>query len=1668
MEKNSQQTEQKKSVLLLWLKRIGLSIATLFVLSFLLLKLPPIQNALASQLTNTLSNNLQVPVDVHRVEFSLPGAIIIDDFYLEDLAGDTLLFAEQTRLDIESGFLGLLRKEIVIRKIKFSGLNFNLNIPSGAEENNLKSLLAYRDLQKEVKDTLEEKTAKPLELDLKEVEFDALTFTNSNVPNGNNTRIFLEKGLVHVNQFDFEGQFLDFRDLLIDGLDVEVELYDWEDKNKVVSAVITHSDDDMPLVFFDEEEGDIVLELPDSTEFSGYLVKVGQVKGSNNTFSLDNLRSFIQPVRKEGSIDYSRMRVKDIAFEFNDLLFADDKLVAEESQMSFQEESGFKCEQLVSKTLELTNERLSLNDMQLKTDRSVLGDTLNLNFKSLQAFSNFPFEVSLDLKINEGDVAVEDVMRVAPGLRNNRFFVQNANEKLTLNGQIKGVVDDLRGREISIDLGRDLRLEGDFSFQKLLDRKDRFMTLNLDRCRTSIYALKNLMPFIELPENFNKLGRLNFHGGFSGFFNNFNAFGELSTELGLANMDMNLNVREGKDLASYKGFLNLEDFDLGYWTGVEDLGKVYFSSNLEDGKGLTANTASATLNASIDSLEFKGYKYKDLAYKGQLDKNTISGGFEAKDDNFDLYFNGRIDLQPQEPVFDFILEVKKLNLMALNITDTKQSLTGIFDIDLKNFDLDKSRGIVEIQNFRYLSDGYEDFTFNLASVTLDSLPNGGQELHLDSEILSANYKGSKPISAFPSIMNTYLWEHYPKFMPLLSKQDSLAQRDSIFGDFVLDVDVYDSRGLMKHLHPDLGELQQVRLDFVYEGDEHFVDWSLDMPTFSFAKQHLTDVYFEGEGIRDTTMFFLNVAEGHFGKQYQREPMELAFFLKRDLLEVDISTDKVFDFENKLEINADLFTADNGDLKVHVKEEFLDLPDGYWNVDPLNELQFGKDYVYAHNFVLSRDEYKVDFFNYDDKGLGVALEGLDLSLIDTFWNYTQLDFNGPLSARFTIDEIMSFKGLHLTMESDAFGVNQDNYGRFDLEVKTESLEEPLAIDLKMADGYQKLISGVGSYKIPLKKKATSKQNLSKAYEPNMVLMDMTVDDLPLTMLEYWIGAGVSNTVGNIDASFNLEGPVDKMIIDGEAFVTDAATTIDYINVRYNFDDQVVALKEDIWEVIDGVIYDEFGNAATVEGGIRHNYLRELSLDALVYTDKLLVLDTEAETDELYYGYAMAEGRASFTGTFLRPEFYIKGTSLAGTAINIPVSYDQKASEVDFVEFINNTVDTINNSIDDEPLGIAINMEMNLTEDANVKIIFDEQAGDILEGRGNGNLQMVVSRAGDFEMYGDYVVASGSYLFTLFDFLVNKQFQVASGGTIKWTGDPFAAELDLVANYGNLKAPVGGLIAEYLVLGDNSDVRQEAKYLHDVELSLLLTGIMTNPDVNFNLEFPNLTGELKNYVDTKMRILSQDQNQINLQVFGLIALGQFIPDQTSVVSDYAPVNFGINTVTEVLSQQFSIYLTQLVQQWLEEDGLVSGVDFDVAYKHLNERESVTSQEAQVWDQFQFRINNSLFEDRLSVNLGGNISMNEVGTTETLYLAGDYAVEYDLNNNDLVIRFYQSTTPSLINGRVRQTGLGVSYKQDFNDFNEFIEQLKKNTKSLSKKRKRELVKNPNLTSLEETPSN
>ena len=105
-------------------------------------------------------------------------------------------------------------------------------------------------------------------------------------------------------------------------------------------------------------------------------------------------------------------------------------------------------------------------------------------------------------------------------------------------------------------------------------------------------------------------------------------------------------------------------------------------------------------------------------------------------------------------------------------------------------------------------------------------------------------------------------------------------------------------------------------------------------------------------------------------------------------------------------------------------------------------------------------------------------------------------------------------------------------------------------------------------------------------------------------------------------------------------------------------------------------------------------------------------------------------------------------------------------------------------------MQINFDLTVTPDAEVQIIFDPKLGDIIRGKGNGNLNMIINTTGNFLMYGDYIIEEGDYLFTAQN-LINQKFNIEPGGRIRWTGDPFNASIDIVANY-RTKASMSDLL------------------------------------------------------------------------------------------------------------------------------------------------------------------------------------------------------------------------------------------------------------------------------------
>lgn len=317
-----------------------------------------------------------------------------------------------------------------------------------------------------------------------------------------------------------------------------------------------------------------------------------------------------------------------------------------------------------------------------------------------------------------------------------------------------------------------------------------------------------------------------------------------------------------------------------------------------------------------------------------------------------------------------------------------------------------------------------------------------------------------------------------------------------------------------------------------------------------------------------------------------------------------------------------------------------------------------------------------------------------------------------------------------------------------------------------------------------------------------------------------------------------------------------------------------------------------------------------------------------------------------------------------------------------------------------------------------------------------------------MYGDFTVVTGNYLFTLMNIGLNKPFNVQPGGTISWSGNPYEAIIDINATYSGLNTSVYNFISEYLA-ATSGDVQELARNSTPVNLGMKLTGKLLKPDIAFDITFPNLDSELRNYAENKMRTVRLDPNELNRQVFGLLVLGQFLPSGYTIQAS----EVGINTVSEMLSNQLSIYLTEFFSEFLTGSNLVQGIDFDISFNRFsstfdpdNPANSYTNNELRT----RLKV---IVNDRISVQAGGNFGNQAyTGGTNGL-LAGEFVLEYVLSKDRrLKLRMYAGTEADIASGRRNRQGVALSYKREFDSFSELLDARKR------KKEKRQLLKMKN----------
>lgn len=1606
-----------------WARRIVLLLLFLFFLAVLALQLPAVQNWAAQKAAAALSEATQTTVAVGQLDFAFFDELLLEQLYVEDFSpGDTMLYSERLYANFDLNPLTYFWRGLVIEEIRLDNAEVNLRKRPEATESNIQILL-QRLTRPDT--TLEDRVRRPFRLDVKRLGLSNIRFVKEDKQWGKGLDAFLYEGDLSFKTINLPERYVHAETISLTG--------------PFVNVLETQGTADSLMA-------DSTLLAVDSAYQKPFHFTAEQISVSDGKFSLHNYRNEPERLAPTDQLDYQHMDVHSINFGVKYFSFCEDSLdfAGQIQNFSLQALSGFTLENLSSERARVWCKGAELYGLSLKTPYSELGDTLTFAYDDYSDWLDFPNKVNMGIHVNNSSVTLSDIMTFAPKLWDNPFFANNANRKLYLDGLVRGRVGLLRGYDISINLeGQSLALRGSFDTRDLNVPAMRAINLDLESLTTDVTTIEQLFPRFRPPDNLKRLGRLQFNGNFDLIFGDIIADGDLRTNIGRAVMDMQMEkINQAREQVTYNGSLTLMDFDLGVFSGNPDLGKVGFSAEvLKGSRGLTAESADAILIAQVDSFYYRNYVYRDAQMKGELRKNLFEGHFEIADKNIDFTFDGNVDLTGEVPSFDFNAAVKKLNLQRLNLVTRDISVTGDIKVNVQDASLSKLRGGGSISNIEVVH--RENGATAIKDIQFFSgfHPNGSRFLSLESDLATAKLIGSFDIEQVPAAFLQFLTDRYPDF----AKRLGISPPKAPPGDhqMAFDLRISDTKNLLTVIDPQLERIEGGYLQGFLDNKQDSLVANLYLPAFGYGNLGLNNVNAKLRLDSRYDSVFVDVEDldirdkrwpgGRVVAELGADTVQMALAYESEGMALDL-----------LDFKARLYMPDSLNYRVEFEQSKLVLLETPWLIDADNAITFRKGYVATENFLLVNGAgQRVQLNALDGKGLELNIDNLDFDLINELWDYEPLYFAGAFRVKASTRDLFNLTGITAQVLADTLLINEDDWGGLDLALTARDLKSPLYADLLLQRG-QARIMAEGFLNL-----AERKNREKGGEEKNKNYFDLAIDadGLPVSLAEYWLAGTVSNTVGQFKADLRIFGMPGSQHIEGDAVVKDGATTIDFLKTRYFIPEGTLRARDFLFDATGVVVKDKYGKKANLRGGITHEYLKNLGIDLVMDTKEFLALDTKKADNELFYGHAIGAGKVTFKGPLNKVDIYVNATVDENTRLVIPVSYGSEASQLSFIQFEQQQQDTLAEASDDRgrasPKGVSLEMDLEIRDKAICEIIFDEQAGDIIKGRGRGNVRILVPRNGGFQMFGDYIIEEGDYLFTLYN-VVNKKFIVKKGGTVRWSGDPFEAKIRLEAEYTGISTSLSTFIQEYLA-DARPEIQSAARTATPVDLTMDLRGDLMRPIINFDIDFPQLVGPLEAYADSKLRVIRQDANELNRQVFGLIVAGQFLPSDFSLQG----TDIFYNTVSEFVSNQLSLLLTELFSEFFNNEGSLSGLDFDIAYNQYQSIALEEGTETVRGDEFQVRLKQDFFDNRLTVLVGGNVDIGN-GANATVpeatgaFVGNDLVIEYAINKDQSVkMRVYQRLEPDIGGGSRLEVGTGLSFRREFDTLEEFVQSFRQKSK-------------------------
>lgn len=1561
-----------------------LSILILIGIGLFLLTKEKYQNILAKKAASYLSEKLHTRVEIGHVRFKFFNHFNIEDVLVEDEHHDTLAFVGTIQLRTSELLANYWNDQpYVVSDVALKDVFVHLNRLKTGERWNYDFIAealgsgATDTLNVEPPDADQANKSPTVQFDLKKIDLERIRFFMDDAWRGEDMRFAFNKLQLGIDQLDLNHLDVRIQKLAVDGADILVKEYEGGKPEDLTP-------DDTTLW---------------GTPFNPDLAKI-LIQEIELTDSRFRYQDGFEPSSK-GLFDERNLDFTGIQANLHQVQVKADTLFADIRQLQVRERCGLEIRNLQAQA-KVSQVKSELSGLNLITAHSMLKEYYSMEYRNFHDFNEFIDRVKMNARLRNSSISSLDIGYFANII--NQYPIQ-----VHVDGDFEGRLPELSGKNLVIKSSKS-SFEGDALVKGLPDINNTYFEVDVKKMLTSGEDLNRLIPQTRVDAiAWKDLKEIRFTGRYEGKVDAFYTKGQLSTSLGTAELDLNMDFKP--KVATYKGHVSTKNFQLGRLTRQGTLGVLSADADL-DGAGFSLDDLKANIKATIDAFEMNGTVYRKLNINGLVENKKFDGIFVSQDPSLAVNFNGKLDLSGKNPSYDFSSRFIRFNLQKMGLTTEPIIGSGYATLKFKGNNIDDFTGSASFSN---LVIEKEDKVVRLDKIELQSIQDGPEKtIQLSSSVADATLKGQFKVSDLSDAVLYYLSHYLPEY---ISKPAKYSPQNFSFEASLKEVDP-----LLNTFSPDLKGFNGSSVSAQLNTYDQKLTLDLTLPGAGYGQFMVKDLVVVGAGDLQSFELLANSGNLLYNNDVVIPSLQFSSNMSQDTASLSLVTQSMNDLLGEASLNCKATAKDNK-LFVEVLPSRINLKTDPWQLYSEQPLVFG-DHIEINNFFIESGAQKIKIQSANtatEENLVADLDNLDLLNVSNYANLYDPVWNGRFSGQIRLKNYLKSPVIEAGIHSlNEVRVDQDTVGlvnvsfRYDVEANILQIQEGSGI-----------LRG---------------QNLAGIHgtmngRDSTIQMEANLKETPISFANQFISDYIKNLKGNATGKVSIKGNLANPKITGSIHVDDASLKVLFLGTTYSIPSMDFSFNNQNIEIEKTMVYDERNGkySALLSGNLAHRNFSDFYLNFKMKSDNLLCLNTSEYDNSLFYGYVPASVSMNLSGPMNDIDLDIQAKPLKNSKLFLPLNTTGDASTYDYIRFAslgrlqNDTVEE-----DRNPNYVKINLNIEATPDAEVFLILDQNTGEEIIAKGEGGIRLFVDLGHDITMHGTYTITEGKYLFN-FRSLFNKEFLIEEGSKITWSGDILGAMMDVRAIYKTQKSlPLYPLVSNIAESLDESD-KTEAKKAYPTYVSILLSGPLSTPKIDFDITQPD-NKSVGTAAYSALERIKNDEKELVSQAGVLLLFEQFKAPEGITGSTYG--QGVLSTVSDMVSSALSSEITNQFQRLTGLDK----VSFNFGYQNIAGLDENSANR----NQLSMNISTSLFKDRVVVDFGNSLDIGrnaEGNTTSNFNLGGDFKAQFLITEDG---RFranaFRTNNVNLENTNFTKGGLGLSYKIIYNSFSDLLPNRKR----------------------------